>query len=321
MGINAAGNAPGAATSPFVMKRPFIELAIKNDNNAATREVVGFRVGAENINGALGIGREYTTATTNLERGGTCNPSATTGVGVANCHSGINAISGFLSLELSAAIGATADIPLFSDTNLNTCFGRMTSPQYGCNASTTPFFVDAGGTRLDILHVAAAKLNIDSIDFNCAWWNVACAASQGIADLIISEGYGQLKVDMRAVHYLLTPNTSNFFISSQREPVSWPNYSKTTPPTNILYDACNPTYGQRTARCDSAYAPASNTGWWLNAPGAKLLNINQPERIDVGSVSLSTVVSLLGPEGKLIITDPKLGLARPANCYGSSVFC
>lgn len=147
MGINAAGNAPAAATSPFVLTRPFLEIAVKNDSSPATREVVGFRVGAQNINGALGIGREYTTSTTNLERGGTCNPAATTGAGVANCHSGINAISGFLSLELSAAIRARANIPLFSNTDLNTCFGRMTPAQYGCNSSTTPFFVDAGGTR------------------------------------------------------------------------------------------------------------------------------------------------------------------------------
>lgn len=323
MGINAAGNAPGAATSPFVMKRPFIELAIKNDNNAATREVVGFRVGAENINGALGIGREYTEATTNLERGGTCNPSATTGVGVANCHSGINAISGFLSLELSAAIRARANIMGFITADLNTCFGRMTPSQYGCNSGTTPFFVDAGGTRLDILHVAAAKLNIDSINLNCSWLNIlVCGPVQIFADALINEGYGQLRVDMRQVHYLLTPNTSNFFISSQREPVSWPNYSKTTPPNNILFDACNPAYGQTTPRCSSAYAPAANTGWWLNAPGAKLLNINPPDRINLpGTLDAGTVLSLLGPEGQLIITDPKLGLARPANCYGSSVFC
>lgn len=340
MGINAAGNAPAAAgcgsasgcldaqgrqgaASTFQMKRPFIELAIKNDGAHTQREVVGVRVGGQNINGALGIGREYTTSGANLENGGTnCNTGATTGAGVVGCHSGINTVSGFLSLELSAAIRARANLMGFITTDLNTCFGRMTPSQYGCNSSTTPFFVDAGGTRLSTLHVAAAKLNIDNVDLNCAWWNWAvCYPAQLVANGIISEGYGQLKIDMRAVHYLLTPSTENFFLSFQRERVSWPNYSKAPPPSTTLFDICNPAYGQVTSRCSSAYAPTANTGWWLNAPGAKILNINPPDRIDVGYVDAGTALSLLGPEGQLIIDNPKIALARPGNCYGTSIFC
>lgn len=321
MGINAAGNAPGVEGSAFQMTRPFVEIAFKNENNPAKREVVGFRLGAQNINGALGLGREYTTATTNLERGGTCNPGATVGAGVVACHSGINNISGFLSLELSAAIRARANLMGFIDTDLDTCFGRI--DQFSCSSSDTPFFVDAGGTRLSTLHVAAAKLQISNIDLGCAWWNfLVCSPVQFFANTLINEGYGQLKIDMRAVHYLLTPNTENFFLSFQRERVSWPNYSKTTPPNNVAYDACNPAYGQTSPRCSSAYAPAANTGWWLNAPGAKLLNINPPDRIVLpGTLDAGTLLSLLGPEGKLIIDNPKIGLQRPDNCHGTAQFC
>lgn len=198
----------------------------------------------------------------------------------------------------------------------------MNPSQYGCSPSTTPFFVDAGGTRLDTLHVAAAKLNIDSINLNCNFFNfLICSPAQALANVIVNEGYGQLKIDMRQVHYLLTPNTENFFLSMQRERVAWPNYSKALPPSNILYDSCNPAYGQQSPRCSSAYAPTANTGWWLNAPGAKLLNINPPERIDVGNVSVGTALSLLGPEGQLIIDNPKVSLPRVSNCYGGAVFC
>lgn len=63
------------------------------------------------------------------------------------------------------------------------------------------------------------------------------------------------------------------------------------------------------------------TGWWLNAPGAKILNINPPDRINVGYVDLGTAVSLLGPEGRLLIDNPKIDLPRVSNCYGSAVFC
>lgn len=325
MGINAAGNAPDptGAASAFKMTRPFIEFAVKNENDPARREVVGFRIGAQSINGALGLGREYTSATTNLERGGTCNPAATTGAGVAACHSGINQISGFLSVEMSAAIPARANLMGLFTADLDTCFGRMTPAKYSCNPSTTPFFVDAGGTRLETLHVAAAKLLISNIDLNCNSLNfLICSPVQLFANTLTDEGYGQLKVDLPAVHYLLTPNTENFFLSFQRERVSWPNYSKAKPPNNIAFDACNPAYGQASARCSSAYAPAANTGWWLNAPGVKLLNISSPNRIVLpGTLDASTLLSLLGPEGKLIIDNPKVSLPRPDNCYGAAKFC
>ncbi|KGD63282.1 hypothetical protein Y5S_03437 [Alcanivorax nanhaiticus] len=343
MGINNDGDFPSldGPDSAFELIRPYVELAIKNDDAATLREVVGFKVGGQRINGALTMGRDYTGAgkasegytgpgveslapLINQEHGGICNPGATTGQGVVNCHSGINSVSGFLSLELSAAIRARANIAGFITTDLNTCFGRMNPTQYGCHSGTTPFLVDAGGTRMQQLHVAAAKLSIDAIDLNCQWWNIlVCGPAQLVADSLITEGYGQLVIDMRQVHYLLTPDTENFFISVQREPVAWPNYSKALPLSNVAYDACNPSYGQipSNGRCGSAYAPTANTGWWLNAPGAKLLNINPPDRINVGNVDIGTVVSLLGPEGRLIIDNPKIDLPRVSNCYGSAVFC
>ena len=315
MGVNNDGDFPSldGPESAFELIRPYVELAIKNDSTATLREVAGIKIGGQRINGALSIGRDYTGSgkpsegfigpglesnLINQEHGGACNPSATTGQGVVNCHSGINSVSGFLSLELSAAIRARANLLNFFDADLNTCFGRMNPAQYGCNANSTPFFVDASGTRLQTLHVAAAKLTVDAIDLNCNFWNFAvCLPAQGVANLIIDEGYGQLRIDMRQVHYLLTPDTENFFLSMQRERVAWPNYSKAPPPNNQAFDACNPAYGQIPAngRCSSAYAPTANTGWWLNAPGAKILNINPPNRIDVGYVDLGTAVSLLGP--------------------------
>lgn len=341
MGIKSNGEfpSPDGPDSAFELIRPYVELAIKNDNSPTLREVVGLKVGGQRINGALSIGRDYTGSgkpsenyigpgvepnLVNQENGGTCNPSATTGQGVVNCHSGINSVSGFLSLELSAAIRARANMAGLYTTDLDTCFGRMNPQQFGCGPNSPPFFVDAGGTRLQELHVAAAKLTIDDIDLNCAWWDLTCRGIiNPLANAIISEGYGQLKINMRQVHYLLTPNTENFFLSFQREKVAWPNYSKMAPPSNLAFDACNPTYGQIPAngRCSSAYSPTANTGWWLNAPGAKILNINPPDRINVGRVDLGTVISLLGPEGRLIVDNPKISLPRVSNCYGTAVFC
>jgi len=331
MGINNAGTLPSAdgPDSAFELLRPYVELAIKNASSPTMREVVGFKVGGQKINGALSIGRDYTGVggygaeanLVNQEHGGTCDTGATVGQDVVNCHSGINSVSGFLALELSAAIRARANILGFN-ADLDTCFGRMNPSKYGCNSGTTPFFVDAGGTRISTLHVAAAKLNVNNIDLNCSFWNWAvCYPAQLIANGIVDEGYGQLVIDTRLVHYLLTPDTENFFLSLQREPVSWPNYSKAPPPSNVAFDSCNPVYGQSTDRCSSGYAPAANTGWWLNAPGVKILNIDPPQRLNIGNVSAGTALSLLGPEGRLIIDNPKIDLRRVDNCHGAAIFC
>jgi len=341
MGVNDDGDFPSlaGADSTFELIRPYVELAIKNDDSPTLREVVGLKVGGQRINGALSIGRDYTGVGKpsegftgpgpegpgmlfNQETGATCNPGATTGSGVVGCHSGINSVSGFLSLELSAAMRARATLAGFIGADLDTCFGRMNPAQYGCNANTTPFLVEAGGTRMSQLHVAAARLNVNDIDLGCNIFNfLVCSPAQLIANTIVDEGYGQLVVDLKQVHYLLMPDTENFFISAQRERVSWPNYSKALPPSNIPYDICNPAYGQTTSRCGSAYSSTANTGWWLNAPGAKILNINPPDRLNVGNLSVGDVISLLGPEGRLLISTPKVDLPRVGNCYGSAVFC
>lgn len=322
MGINAAGDrpSPDGPESLFEMIRPYVELAVNNDGTPH-REVVGIKIGAQRVNGALSMGRLYEMATENLENGGpACDPAATTGDGVLGCNSGVNAISGFLSLEMSAGFEGRAHIWPYT-VDLDGCFGRMDPAFAECNPNTTPFFVEAGGTRLDVLHAAAAELQVSDIDLNCAWWDAACWTAQASANLIVDNGYGQLVIDTRLLHFLTVPDTENFFLSFQREPVAWPNYSKGRPADDIAFDICNPAYGQRTARCSSGYSFPAYTGWWLNAPGAKLLNIRPDERIDVGSVSWGEALSLFGPGGRLIIENPDLAMGPSDNCWGEAQFC
>lgn len=336
MGLNDAKDRPGDAGSPFTLTRPFIEIAFKNENDPAKREAVGFRIGAQRINGAIRMGRDYTnfgyggtTASSipNLENGDTCTPSATTGAGVVGCHSGLNAISGYLGgLELSAGFEASARIcpslKVFGaclgipfTANLDGCLGRINfSP---CSSSDTPFFVDAGGTRITSLNVAAAKLNLSITT---------------LLGIDVS-GYGRLDLNTRQVHYLLVPDSSGFFLSFQRERVAWPNYNKTTPAQDFAalnpavgsaayYDACNSAFGV-SSRCSSAYAPTANTGWWLSANNAKMLNLRPGNRIPLpGTLDISELLSALGPDSSnLKIENPKLDFIAADNCYGSARFC
>lgn len=342
MGINAAGSRPAynaanaddegnwGADSAFELIRPYMELAVKNDDTPTLREVVGIKLGAEKINGAIRMGRDYLNKgygnevssgagpITNLEHGSTCNPGATTGGGVVGCHSGLNSISGYLAgLELSAGFRARATVCLDLTTvclwgigevnmNLDGCIGRINFNP--CSGSDTPFFIDAGGTRLNNLYVAAAKLNL----------------ATNVIFPIELEGYGSLELDTRQIHYLLTPNSSGFFLSLQREPVSWPHYEKTAPSTRLgAFDACDPQYGQVTSRCGSAYATRANTGWWLSAANAKMLDLLPGDRIVLpDTYNIYELLGALGPDSSPIhIDNPKLDFVAAQNCYGSARFC
>lgn len=326
MGLNAAKDRPGAPGSTFQLTRPFIELAFKNADDPAKREFVGVRIGAQNINGALRMGRDYTgfggpgveSSLTNVENGGACNPAATTGAGVVACHSGINSLSGYLSgIELSAGIKARAYVCIELITcflapinaAIDACLGRIAFNP--CTTGDRPFFVDAGGTRIKSLNVSAANLKIVSP------WTLGATIT----------GYGSLALNLRQIHYLLAPDSPDFFLSFQREPVSWPRYEKAPPPSNVAYDSCNPAYNQVSARCGSAYLPTANSGWWLSATNTKVLNLLPPDDVYVNSKSnpyfaLTDLINALSPNNSPIAIDnPKLGFVAASNCYGSAVFC
>ena len=72
-------NTPDAGpASDFTLINPFYELAIKNPTSAATREVVGFRIGADSVWGMLSIGDPGS------------DPDS------VSSHTGINSITGHL---------------------------------------------------------------------------------------------------------------------------------------------------------------------------------------------------------------------------------
>lgn len=68
MGLNGTNDRPGLPGSPFTLTRPFIEIAFKNENNPAKREAVGFRIGAQNINGAIRMGGTTPTSASVITR-------------------------------------------------------------------------------------------------------------------------------------------------------------------------------------------------------------------------------------------------------------
>jgi hypothetical protein len=336
MGRN--GNNLGTPLSDFRLIRPYIEVAVKNGNNPAQREVVGIKIGAQAADGAISVGRRYDSGSatlTNQENmytttypdqvaGGTqrpdnvCIPGSSLGGGVLGCHSGINSVSGFLGAEMSLQMDVKANIctlGIIGSTCLCAigldawgCIGKLTTPQCSSYANT-PLFVDIAGTRMESLALSAAKLDL--------------SGNGGLSSLftsLVSNAYASLNANLRLVHQLVFNNTSDFFLSFQREPVAYPRYDKLAPVNDpaVTNDSCK-TADFASARCGSAYAVPANTGWWLNAPSVKLTDVTN-NNAQLGNVTLTQALNLLAPPG-LLLSQAEFQLTPAQNCRGYSRFC
>lgn len=316
MGRN--GTNPGNPLSAFVLTRPYLEFAIKNDGTG-NREVVGMKIGAQSVDGAITSGRRYGVGQTNQENMLSNNCAGDSiGPGALGCHSGINSVSGFLGAEMSIAMRVQADIsvwPLTIPLDAWGCAGRTQNTDDICGtAKSDALFVDIAGTRMESLGLRAAQLQLDGNGFSAA------------ITAILSSAYASLNADLRLVHKLTFENSNDFFVSFQREPVAYPRYSKMGPTAEMqangtyaaAMDSCATTNFNR-ARCVSAYAVPANTGWWLNAPSVKLLDVVNPSA-NLGTLSLGDALALLAPPGYLI-DQAEFNMTPFKNCFGASRFC
>lgn len=346
--LGRSGNDVGNPLSSFILERPYIELAIKNDGTA-NREVAGLKIGAQTADGAMSVGRRYTTNGENQENsidwvqpsfdssnwnlepyrvaGTNCNTGVDFGNGVIGCHSGINSISGFLGTEMSLSMRVITRVCVFICIGVDEwgCVGRTVITSDVCgNGKADAFFLDVAATRMQYLGLRNARLLM---------------TDNPLIDLLGGKAFASLNADLRLMHKVIYRNTSDFFISFQREPIAYPRFSKMTP--KAQFAALNPSFESNavvdylpgdemfmdgcattrwdTARCNSAYAVPANTGWWLNAPTVKVLNIVN-NSVNLPDLDLGQALQLLGAPG-LQISQPELNQTPAKNCYGASRFC
>lgn len=278
MGRN--GDAPGdPVTSDFVVRRPYVEFAVRNADSKTRRDIVGMKIGFETADGMLGIGRLYGNGQVNLEHGGTCDTAAGNGNAALACHSGINRISGNLNLELSANILAGT---ILGDQRI--CFGNTSTADHAnCDGNPNnnsngdiqdPYFQNVRGTRMNAVILA----NIPAYVYGGSLSGTTAAAD--------------LKENLRFIHQVLLDSgkSSDFFLSLQREQVSYPTFNK------------------------SGYAVVANTGWWMNVPYAQIKDAYA--EVDLG---LLDALSALGEGANM--ENVNLNQLPPNNCYGTVVFC
>lgn len=287
--MGRSGNTPGAAvTSDFVLNRPYVELAIKNDGNRISREVVGIKIGFKSADGMLSLGRTYENGQTNVENGAACSGGPTGRD--PDCNSGIDSLSGYMRLEASgnghiyASLGNDADF----------CFGNTSRTDDPCGPADAAF-QSVWGSRMNRVLLYDLPLKIYNRN----------------GSLLPATGQADLEESLRFVHQIVLDKTltRDFFISFQRERVDYPIFNQAAP-----YD----TDGESGAGGNSRFSKTANTGWWMNVPYAALLDVN------AGNICLGLLSSLAAlatiSEGVNIAQLP-LGQAPADNCYGATTFC
>ena len=109
---DSADDRAARVQSDAVLTNPFFQFAIKNPNTAATREVVGFRIGSEAASGLLTFGTDNT-----------------------DTPNGINSLSGYMSI--GSATGTA-----------NTLSRTMTKTDTGKNMTGRIIVTDVGGATI-----------------------------------------------------------------------------------------------------------------------------------------------------------------------------
>lgn len=201
MGRN--GDNPGAVGSDMVLKRPYLEFAIKNDGNKTTREVIGIKIGAQTADGMMGIGR-YNPAAAG------CDPAASSGNAAKACHSGLTSISGYMNADISSTAAGSGYLAVFLQipTDFVACFGQTSRTDDLCDGSDPVFIREFAGTRMTDIALPNVSLETDAI--------------------IDVTAKGDIFESLVFLHEIVLQNTNNFSISFQRERVRWPNFNPNT---------------------------------------------------------------------------------------------
>lgn len=225
-GTEACSTANGRPNCDAVVTRPFLEFAIKNPNSLATREILGFRFGAQSLNGLLTAGTNDGTANGINRFSGFMSIAATTGTTTTQAANFTDVLGGRATVG-----GCTSGCP--SPFTTNTAPLAVPSLAVGFNvgaftvegnqlqsasilATTTApdiIFNAASGTRsanvpgcIYVIGIGLCNTTLSSVKFDTRLTNLKI-------DIGITESLGFL-------HKI--PLNNPFGLSVQKENVRWP---------------------------------------------------------------------------------------------------
>jgi hypothetical protein len=347
---NAATNT-ARVQSDAVLTRPFIDFAIKNPNTLASREILGFRFGAENLLGLLTIGENNGTSNGINSMSGYLPVAATTGSAQTQAASFSNQLEGLVTTG-SCRTNATRNL---SCAGFRTNGGSLTIASQNVNFNVNAFTVN--GRRLNSVTVLASS-TIGSIPINAAsgdltakvvsiratdgttynncLFGVVCGLNLSKVNMVTN--LTNLNVDItlnEALGYIHNiPLNSPLSLSLQKENVLWPG----SPSVSAI----------------------AQRGWWMTVNDAVDLGaLNVADQVDISAVfpqvaaDVSTylrrrgnavflpITSAIGAlfTGQVLLNVPDINLSSQTstltlnnlalgatqnvvpNCYGTLKFC
>lgn len=319
---NASGvcvdSASATQLKPFVLTRPFIQIATKGAN-AATREVVGIRLGAENAAGPLSIGNflsfsGYLSATGNItmQAQGTSNAddiAVTCGASTAPCPgplsgTGVNSfgLDGLRSMGLDNGSACVLSICAeFKDLTIGfgavtrsnlpiVLNGRRQTQAFIQNAQLSSA-VDSIVDSMEVIRsnsLPAGLINaIKGIISGSVKTQIKTQLATGLGTTVANLETYQIPFNVENLHSA-DINSSLFGLSFQKE-------------AGVQYPG---------------YAVPMQQGWSMYLPNAFTLSVSQPTTVFVNNIASG------GARAGNIVQLPIPGAGRVYdNCWGTSVFC
>ncbi|MBJ9986007.1 hypothetical protein IAE19_11230 [Acinetobacter sp. S40] len=272
-------------SSSAKITNPFIQFAIKNPGSAATREVLGFRLSAEQIEGLLTLGTENSSTPNGLNRFSgymktkEASGVATTGARTMTYNDTNMAINGIVQGRLLGSSSGTT----CKDGFLDPCYNiSYSSKDYNLNLSSTnaPFTIGStvvSGNRLTTVNLKGSG-TVERIDFSGNL--VATVAGFLNLNKNVTGNITGLKTDITVnqnlglIHALYLQNPAS--LSLQKSAVLWPGA-----------------------------AAASQKGWWLA----------MEDQVELGSLSPTTQVAITNAVLQQTIAGINADLTNnPRNC-------
>lgn len=309
LAAGAAGTDAGPA-SDFVLNNPFIELAIRNPNSASTRQMVGFRLGADSALGTMSFGNNPTGNNTD--------------------DTGINSLSGQLpTTVLKGKIPIRVTSGLLFGTNgfaytkeYNAVYDDIDPNNGNQDAGYCTNNCDADNSirgpiwpyQKQLVVNRDQNIVLDNNSKSGRYLNLYANVSSLIGNIKIKNIDAEINQGLRYIHEVKVQDANgnaatDFSLSFQKESIVWKK--------NGI--ALNGGFGQNSgfsgANYDTYNAPAQ-TGWWLNLPQAEISNWTGAQLNLTSNQALSTLFGT-----KQDYTDLDLGQQAVDNCYGSLTFC
>ena len=254
-----AGQAGNPVESLFSLVRPYVEFAVTNPDQPAFREIAGIKVGSQTARGFMSFGRYDPSLP------GCSNPPND-----PNCHMGINQFSGFMDARLQGDV----------DLNIQ-----------GCLYSGAPSWLCANLLGGDLSF--DERQSVQGTRMNAPIFAIPASGqiSLGWLGNIPIDIFSLFQADLRFIHGVRLEGSDDFFLSFQREPITYPAFE------------------------EGEWAAASaNTGWWMNMPN-----------IEVSDLQVGYTTNFVGAISSLFGTTQLVNYdvgQRPANnCWGAAQFC